>query len=126
VGVVSCGSSSITTPNSPGVYTLIPKYKNWIDSIINLFYPASIFSFNQDNLDFNYLMNEEVLISNLNIDCEYSIVAYDLSGRLIYEDKSYREEKKRISVQPYNSGLYIFFLFDEEKRLLMREKILIK
>jgi len=59
--------------------------------------------------------NNDVIITNISI--------YDISGRLVYSNKSITSEVSNINIQNLNEGIYFINIMDEQDRILTKRFI---
>ncbi len=62
-----------------------------------------------------FIENNDVIITNISI--------YDISGRLVYSDKSITSEVSTINIQNLNEGIYFINIMDEQDRILTKRFI---
>jgi len=127
VGVVSGGNGAITTVDFPGVFTLVPNNRSWIDSIIALYEtPVSISTSNKLNPPLiNYFANDLIEIENLN-DEEYELATYSITGRLVNMNHITKGQSSfQMSVSSFNKGVYIVVLKNKKEGWTVNRKIVV-
>ena len=109
VGIVSGGDSDITTDNFPGVFTLIPKYKDWIDSVIaHHDSPLKIETETVSDLSIRYTNDNQISIVDMDESANYTIQIYNLVGRLMDEIQVIKGTSAYdMEIISYDTGLYI-------------------
>ena len=77
VGVVSGGDSDITLEDFPGVFTKVPLYREWMDSIMNNYDITTSLPSNKKENQVRIIPNKEsVSVGSLSINDEYIINIY--------------------------------------------------
>lgn len=118
VGIVFGGKSDITTLDFPGIFTLVPEYRDWIDGIMGQFENPTSTSPEiwEEELKFDYYNNQHIRISNLEINHKYDVELYDFSGkRLTSISLPITNESINFSVDDYLSGVYILVVRNHSK-----------
>ncbi len=127
VGVVSGGESQITTEDFPGIFTLVPKYTTWIDSIItNYELPTAITEIEEKSLSIVHFAGRHISIKGMNEQSEYNINTYNISGQLVWSNQTKGSENVQIPVFEYNPGIYIVKIQNRTEGFLSTEKIVIQ
>lgn len=115
VGIVSGGNSDVTTEDYPGVFTLVPKYREWIDSVITSYSSSQIQEnvLNQPIITYN--LDGFVEINNLNEHTKYSIKFYNNSGKEVVEELIVSGTTGATSnLSSLQSGLYFVHVLESE------------
>lgn len=115
VGIVSGGNSDITTEDFPGVYTLIPNYIDWIDSVITN-YPsgsASLEHNTRDELEISVLNGHIFQLSNLHPTGNYLFKIIDNLGRIVSEHSCSGVKTKQVNLDFTSKGIYTVLLEDQ-------------
>ncbi len=129
VGIVSGGNSDVTTVDFPGIFTLIPKYTEWIDSIMmdydNL--PTSVTNYFNEKLSITYYANTRINIEGLQNECEYALSIYDISGKLRKtEPNIVGSQSHELSVSNLPSGIHVLKILNLSQGLIHNKKFLVK
>ena len=127
VGIVSGGNGPLTTEDFPGVFTLVPEYRNWIDSVMALYeMPVSIST--SDDLNrptINYFANDLIEIENLN-DEEYKLEIYLITGRLVHANHIAKGQTSyQMSISNFNQGVYVVVLKNKNQGWMVNRKIIV-
>ncbi len=126
VGIVSGGNSDITLEDYPGVFTKVPVYRNWIDSIMNTYEDFSNISDNKNSYTPHfYRKNQSVKIDYLNVNDTYLIEVYSTSGKLIERVEIKGATSAGVNTFLYQDGLYIFNIFNLRTLEKVQQKIFI-
>ena len=127
VGVVSGGNGPLTTDEFPGIFTLVPEYRNWIDSVMALYeMPVSISTSDDLNTTtINYFANDLIEIENLN-DKEYELVIYSITGRLATTSISIKGKSSyQMPLSNLNQGVYVVVLKSKNQGWMVNRKIVV-
>ncbi|MFT5820338.1 MAG: secreted trypsin-like serine protease [Crocinitomix sp.] len=127
VGVVSGGNSDVTTEDFPGIFTLIPKYKEWIDSIMNVYdVAASVTTDNRENLSINYFANDRIEINGLVEENVYLINVFDMTGRLVTQIDAFQGNTSyEIGMTNGKAGLHVLQVVNRSKGIITIEKFVV-
>jgi len=127
VGIVSGGRFEITTQDFPGVYTLVPKYKTWLDSIIlNNTVITSNQYINEEEITIRYYANELIEVNQLSKTDKYNFMVYDFSGREKVSFKiTDRSLRFQYNISSFESGLYIIIVQNITTGFRTKKKILV-
>lgn len=113
VGIVSGGDGIITEDGSPGYYTRVYSYANWIDSVMTAeSEPVDITEWSQ-NLDVH--LTSGILTVNLieSLSSKVTFNLVDLKGSVVYADVV--QTNSTFNVSHLNAGFYIFQIVNENK-----------
>jgi len=126
VGIVSFGDSDVTTEDFPGVYTLIPHYRTWIDNIMSQFdNPTSALELSDKDLVITYNANDKIEITNLKISHNYSVKVFDFSGILKSSATADNVDWLYIPVDKFNSGLSVIMIQNHTTGIITNKKLLL-
>lgn len=109
VGIVSGGDTTLTTANSPGIYTLIPEYIDWINSTIA-----------EDAASIQETVNQELVVRQvgekrieLRLSSEsmngYEIHLFSASGEVLMSDQVFSSTIE-LDCRDFSDGLYFVHL----------------
>ena len=127
VGIVSGGETNITTELFPGVFTFVPKYYNWIDSIITNYSPLTgIKESYNENISIVHQGDYLFFLGGLEGDSHYQINIFNSIGQLIHTNllKS-GDSKFQINSTSKMERILLFQVIDLEEGLMYSKKILI-
>lgn len=127
VGIVSGGDSDVTTEDYPGIFTLVPKYTEWINSTIESYELALKVSKENriKNLEIIYFNNEKVSINNLNPNETYKVVLTDLIGRPIFKsDEIFYQSEFSFDLLYYSKGIYVLAIQNSSGELTTKKIII--
>ena len=126
VGIVSGGDIEMTTESSPGVYTLVPEYIEWIDSVITDF-EESIAGVVENTPTLSpvvrQLDNKLLEISNLK-NTPHELKLIDMSGKTVMS-LSGSDPTIILNCQGAESGMYFIHLQDVATQEVFRTKIVV-
>ncbi len=128
VGIVSGGNSDITTEDFPGIFTLVPKYQEWIDSIMSTYeLPTSVNLDIIQDLSVAYFANKSFLIDGLKPEYSYNFSLFDLSGRLVKSEQVINGAiQHNLSVIDLHAGIHVLKIDNLDNGKIYTQKFLIK
>lgn len=127
VGIVSGGEGDITTETSPGVFTLVPHYREWIDSIMMNYIPevTSVTDFTDESM-IEYFANNKIVAKNLSNSESYRMNMYEMTGKLVQSTASRKGYYPlELKVNNLRGGIYIIELRNETTGRSFSEKIVV-
>ncbi len=129
VGVVSGGESDITTEDFPGIYTFVPKYRDWIDNIMETnAVITSVFNApaHEEGI-FLYQSDDVLTINGLNTNDEYAISIFSISGRLVNDFiPNQGNSAHELFTSNYNSGFYFVTIRNFSRGFITTKKVMLK
>lgn len=127
VGIVSGGQSDVTTEEFPGIFTLVPKYKVWIDSVINAHEnAASIEEIEANSIGINKMNNETIMVTGLVKTMPYSVGLFNLSGAQVGEVAGeIGGSTATLNISEYHSGMYIVRIINQKTGNSVVRKVVI-
>ena len=124
VGIVSFGNSDVTTEDYPGVFTLIPRHREWMEEIMSQYGPTSTTAAHAEELDITYYANDRVEVTNLDQGDRYSVELYDLAGQLKTKtDYGTPGDRLSFSLADFQPGLYVVVISNHGKGLRSAKKV---
>jgi len=125
VGIVSGGESDITTREFPGVYTLVPAYNEWIDSIIANYtiVSDSKIGANMAAVSIYSSSRQELKFEGLEINNDFRLRVISLSGNVILDEEITEHGGKLHYHIPNNESIIIVQLYDYKTGEMENKKI---
>ncbi len=128
VGIVSGGESSVTTEDYPGIFTLIPKHRDWIEKVISdyeIFLATD--SYMEEKIEIQYISNKVFRVNGLRVETDYSISLIDITGRSILNNiNSSGDTFFNIDFNNLAAGFYLVTVSDKVSNRLISKKIIIE
>lgn len=114
VGIVSGGDGIITEDGSPGFYTRVYSYANWIDSVMTAeAEPVNVVEWTQD-LDVRLSSGVLTVESHQALSTPLTFTLVDLKGSNVYTNTI--QSDATFNVNHLNTGVYIFQIIHGEQR----------
>ncbi len=126
VGVVSGGNSDVTTEDFPGVFTLVPKYKEWIETTIADYEELFLSIENEEQTEITFNINQMIEISGLSANANYNISVVDVTGKLVTGQLANLNgmTQYQIDISNQASGLYIVNVVNKDSGKLITKKFI--